>query len=69
VTRQEPSPHPSFSGTSSMHEMFTLYEKSVPELDNVFSEVLSELERAFASHRDMVNDIKLNLYDGFSDES
>jgi hypothetical protein len=52
-----------------MHEMFTLYEKSVPELDNVFSEVLSELERAFASHRDMVNDIKLNLYDGFSDES
>jgi hypothetical protein len=53
------------SETLDLADSFALYENTLPELGDVFSQSLSELEGTISTINDIVNDIKLNLCNGF----
>jgi hypothetical protein len=52
------------SETLDLADSFALYENTLPELGDVFSQSLSELEGTISTINDIVNDIKLNLCNG-----
>lgn len=63
------SPNLGISRTLVLADTFALYEKTLPEISNVFSELMSALDSAISTLLDVTSDAELNLYNGFGDES
>jgi len=58
----------SVSRSLGLADTFALYEKTLPEINNLLSELMSELDIAISTLLDVTSEVSLNLLEGFSDE-
>jgi hypothetical protein len=63
------SPNLGISRSLGLADTFALYEKTLPEINNLLSELMSGLDSAVSTLLDVTSDVSLNLLEGFSDES
>jgi hypothetical protein len=63
------APNLGISRTLGLADTFALYEKTLPEIGNAFSELMSGLDSAIATLLDVTSEVSLNLLEGFSDEN
>ena len=62
------APNLGISRTVGLADTFALYEKTLPEINNLFSELMSELDSTISKLLEATSEVSLNLLEGFSDE-